>query len=79
MWEKGFEFIMDFKYVISWAFIIIGAILTFVSKPVLTKKFEDEEKLQKYIYIFKIIGMWLVIIGAVAIFILGGNFGAGDK
>ena len=69
---------MDFKYVIAWALIIIGALVTFLVKPVLAKKYEDEEVLQKNIYIFKIIGMWLVIIGAVAIFILGGNFGAGN-
>ena len=70
---------MAFKYVLFWALIIIGAILTFVSKPVIDKKAWDEEKKQKYTYIFKIIGMWLVIVGAVAIFILGGNFGAGNK
>ena len=69
---------MDFKYIIAWAMIIIGAIITFFIKPVLAKKYEDEEVLQKNIYIFKIIGMWLVIIGAVAIFVLGGNFGAGN-
>ena len=70
---------MDFKYIIAWALIIIGAVLTFLTKPVLTKKVQDEEVLQKYTYIFKIIGMWLVIIGAVAIFVLGGNFGAGNQ
>ena len=69
---------MDFKFIIAWALIVIGAIITFAAKPVLAKKYEDEEVLQKNIYIFKIIGMWLVIVGAVAIFILGGNLGAGN-
>lgn len=70
---------MNFKYVIAWALIIIGAVLTFLVKPVLSKKVEDEEKLEKLIYIYKTIGMWLVIIGAIAIFILGGNFGGGNQ
>ena len=70
---------MNFKYVIAWAFIIIGALLTFLVKPVLSKKVSDEELLEKYIYILKTIGMWLVIIGAIAIFILGGSFGAGNQ
>lgn len=70
---------MNFKYVIAWACIIVGALLTFLVKPVLSKKISDEEVLEKKIYIFKTIGMWLVIIGAVAIFILGGSFGGGNQ
>ena len=70
---------MNFKYVIAWAIIIIGALLTFLVKPVLSKKVSDEELLEKYIYILKTIGMWLVIIGAIAIFIFGGSFGAGNQ
>jgi len=69
---------MDFKYILAWACVIIGALITFLAKPVLAKKYEDEEVLQKNLYIFKIIGMWLVIIGAIAIFIIGGNLGAGN-
>ena len=67
---------MTLKYVISLILIVLGAILTFLAKPVLEKKIEDEERLQKYIYIIKIIGMWLVVIGAIAIFVLGGSFDA---
>ena len=52
--------------------------MTFLVKPILSKKVFDEELLERYIYIIKTIGMWLVIIGALAIFILGGNFGAGN-
>lgn len=69
---------MNLKYVIAWLFIIIGALMTFLVKPILSKKVFDEELLERYIYIIKTIGMWLVIIGALAIFILGGNFGAGN-
>ena len=70
---------MNFKYFISWAFVIIGAVMTFLVRPILEKKVDDEELLQKYTYIFKTIGMWLVIIGAVAIFILGGSFGGRNQ
>lgn len=66
------------NYVFSWILIIVGAIITFLSQPVLAKKVEDEAVLKKYLYIFKTIGMWLVIIGAVSIFIIGGNFGVRD-
>jgi len=69
---------MDLKYVIAWFFIVIGALMTFLVKPVLSKKVEDEELVEKYTYIIKTIGMWLVIVGALAIFVLGGNFGAGN-
>ena len=67
---------MNFKYILAAVAIVTGAIITFGAKKVLAKKFEDEELLQKYTYITKIIGMWLVVIGAVAIFVLGGSFGA---
>ena len=70
---------MDFKYVIAWIFVIIGALMTFLVKPIISKKVEDEELIEKYTYIIKTIGMWLVIIGALAIFFLGGNFGAGNQ
>ena len=70
---------MDFKYVIAWIFVIIGALMTFLVKPIISKKVEDEELIEKYTYIIKTIGMWLVIIGALAIFFLGGNLGAGNQ
>lgn len=66
---------MKVKYIIAFVLIVVGAILTFGVKPILNKKIENEELLEKYIYIVKIIGMWLVVIGAISIFILGGSFG----
>lgn len=66
---------MKVKYIIAFVLIVVGAILTFGVKPILSKKIESEELLEKYIYIVKIIGMWLVVIGAISIFILGGSFG----
>lgn len=70
---------MQSSYILSWILIIVGAVVTFLSKPLLTKKFDNEESLTKYTYIFKTIGMWLVIIGAVSIFLIGGNFGVGNQ
>ncbi|MBR5156779.1 MAG: hypothetical protein IKW59_03320 [Clostridia bacterium] len=66
--------------VFAWLLIIVGALVTFSVKPILTKKQNkpDEatrEKQNKIIYITKIIGMWLVIIGAAMIFIAGGMYG----
>ncbi len=66
--------------VFAWLLIIVGALITFLVKPIITKKQEnlDElalEKQNKIIYITKIIGMWLVIIGAAMIFIAGGMYG----
>ena len=66
---------MKVKYIIAFVLIVVGAILTFGVKPILSKKIESEELLEKYIYIVKIIGMWLVVIGAISIFMLGGSFG----
>lgn len=66
--------------ILPWALIIIGAAVTFLVKPLLLRGSEDaDEETQlrqnKLIYISKIIGMWLVIIGAVMIFIAGGMYG----
>ncbi|MBR2499466.1 MAG: hypothetical protein IKL09_00945 [Clostridia bacterium] len=67
---------MTLKYIIAWFLLIVGAVLTFGTKSIVQKKYADNEELmQKYLYIFKTIGMWLVIIGALVIFILGGSFG----
>ncbi len=69
------EFLMDS---LPWILIILGAVITFAAKPFLLRKaetVEDEEMQEKKIYVTKIIGMWLVIIGAVIIFIAGGSYG----
>ena len=66
---------------LSWVLIIIGAIITFLVKPLLMRGVEEntdesvKKQLDKKIYISKIIGMWLVIIGAAMIFIAGGMYG----
>lgn len=66
---------------LSWALILIGAAVTFLVKPFLVRSAgenpdEDAQKaLDKKIYISKIIGMWLIIIGAAIIFIAGGLYG----
>ena len=70
----------SFSNVFAWLLIIVGALITFLVKPILTKNKEElneanQEKQNKIIYITKIIGMWLVIIGAAMIFIAGGMYG----
>lgn len=66
---------------LSWVLILIGAAVTFLVKPFLVRSVgenpdEDAQKaLDKKIYISKIIGMWLIIIGAAIIFIAGGLYG----
>lgn len=70
----------SFSNVFAWLLIIVGALVTFLVKPILAKKQENLddaalEKQNKIIYITKIIGMWLVIIGAAMIFIAGGMYG----
>lgn len=70
---------MDFlTEILPWILIILGAVITFAAKPFLLRKAEtaeDEDAQEKKIYVTKIIGMWLVIIGAVIIFIAGGSYG----
>lgn len=65
---------------VSWILIIVGAIVTFLVKPLLSRKVSEADEaakqaLDKKIYISKTIGMWLVIIGAAVIFISGGLYG----
>ncbi len=65
---------------VSWALIIVGAIITFLVKPLLSRNVDitndaARQALNKKIYISKIVGMWLVIIGAAVIFISGGMYG----
>ncbi len=62
---------------IGWILLVIGALITFLAKPILQKKAENEEINQKALYLAKIIGMWVVIIGAIMIFIAGGTVDVG--
>ncbi len=64
----------------AWVLIFVGAIITFAIKPLLSRKTDEADEtekqaLDKKIYILKIIGMWLVILGAAVIFISGGMYG----
>ena len=67
------------KNFMPWLFIIVGALVTYLAKPILSKKLsgEDDESVnsERILYITKLIGMVLVIIGAAMIFIAGGMYG----
>ncbi len=67
------------KNFMPWLFIIVGALITYLAKPILNKKLkgEDDESVnsERILYITKLIGMVLVIIGAAMIFIAGGTYG----
>ena len=52
--------------------LVIGALVTFLAKPVLQKTASNGELNMNALYIAKVIGMWIVIIGAGLIFIAGG-------
>lgn len=63
---------------IGWILIVIGALVNYLAKPVLkkaTKTNDDPE--QKLLYIIKIIGLCVVIAGAVMIFMAGGKVDVG--
>lgn len=61
----------------GWVLLIVGALVYFLSGPVLTKMAAGGEVSQKALYVVKIVGMWLVIIGAAMIFIAGGRVNVG--
>ncbi len=65
--------------ILPWVLIVVGALVTFLAKPVLKKGEGSAEAVQKKIYVCKIIGMWLVVIGAVIIFWAGGSFGVRNQ
>ena len=59
----------------GWILLLIGAVVNFLV-PLLCKK-TGRELSEKALYIVKIFGMWLVIIGAAMIFIAGGKVDVG--
>lgn len=60
---------------LAWLLIILGAVFAYVFAAVIkNKEFESEEIRTKYYYIVKIIGLWLVIIGAFLVFKESGSF-----
>lgn len=62
--------------VFGWILVALGAIVAFLGAAVIKKKEFKSDSLQaKCYYIVKIIGLWLVIIGAFLIFRENGTFG----
>ncbi|MBE7041213.1 MAG: hypothetical protein E7400_04530 [Ruminococcaceae bacterium] len=58
---------------IGWILVIIGALVNFLAKPVLNKISNNNDPEQKLLYIVKILGLCVVIVGAVIIFMVGGK------
>ncbi len=60
--------------VAGWILIVLGALVNFLAKPVLQKtQTVTEDPEQKVLYAVKIVGLCLVIAGAMMIFIAGGK------
>ena len=59
----------------GWILLLIGAVVNFLVPPLCKKA--GRELSEKALYIIKIFGMWLVIIGAAMIFIAGGKVDVG--
>jgi len=62
---------------LGWILLIIGALITYLAKPLLAKKAADGQANQTVLYWVKLVGMWVVIVGAVLIFIAGGKVDVG--
>ncbi|MBQ2696166.1 MAG: hypothetical protein IJF61_02565 [Clostridia bacterium] len=63
---------------LGWILIVLGALINFLAKPVLVKlKKAENDPEQKLLYTVKVIGLCLVIAGAIMIFIAGGNVNVG--
>jgi len=61
---------------LAWILIILGAVIAFLGGALVKKKeFQSEEKRTKCLYTVKLIGMWIIIIGAFLIFAENGSFG----
>jgi drug/metabolite transporter (DMT)-like permease len=69
---------MDANLIASWTALLVGALVTFFANALAGGSNENEDgeaknRLQRKIYLIKIFGLLLVIIGAVCIFWAGGN------
>lgn len=63
---------------VGWILVIIGALINYLAKPVLKKmKSANEDSEQKLLYTIKIVGLCVVIAGAVMIFMAGGKVDVG--
>ena len=60
----------------GWILLVAGALVNFLAGPILKKK-TSAEACEKKLLIIKTIGLWLVIIGAVMIFVAGGKVNVG--
>ena len=61
--------------IVGWAFLIVGALVAVIAKPVLKKMSGDGELHGNAIFIWKTLALIAVVIGAAIIFISGGSFG----
>lgn len=60
--------------VFGWILVVIGALVNFLAKPVLNKIPDaGKDPDQKLLYIIKILGSCVVIVGAIMIFFAGGK------
>lgn len=59
--------------VIGWILIVVGALIYFGVKPLLTKLDAENASESKRFYTIKIIAMCIIILGAAFIFIAGGR------
>ena len=55
--------------------VVVGALINFLVPYVIKKKAEEEAAVVNTVYAVKIIGLLMVIAGAIMIFWLGGKFG----
>ncbi len=63
---------------LGWILVVIGALVNFLAKPVLNKiPSTQKDPEQKLLYIVKILGLCVVIAGAVMIFMVGGKIDGG--
>ena len=60
---------------IAWILLVVGAVINFLVPPICKKA--GRELSENALYIVKICGLLLVIIGAVMIFIAGGKVDVG--
>ena len=59
---------------LGWILVVIGALVNFLAKPMLNKISKtDNDPEQKLLYTVKILGLCVVIAGAIMIFLAGGK------
>ncbi len=66
---------MERLEIIAFVILIIGAVIAFCAKPFLKLILGADNVKDSHIYIMKILGLLVVIVGAAIVFISGGTFG----